>query len=83
MLAVTACDEATAANAGRMIETVMPSLSLDVVKRALRFSHHSTRIMQDMGGLHHVCTGDSHYIVDVDEINSLTGFDPADIDTFL
>ena len=69
--------------AGEDIERVFTNLTTDMIRQALAFDRHTTKILQVCGGLMHMHLSGDQYMINLDYINKCTGFDRMDESTYL
>ena len=69
--------------AGEAIERVFTNLTTDMIRQAMAFDRHTTKILQVCGGLMHMHLSGDQYMINLDYINKCTGFDRMDESTYL
>ena len=83
MITVVASDIESAETAGDIIESIYPRLSLEMIQSAVNFDVNATMILQKVGGYQKVNHDGRSWNINVDQINYLTEYNPADPASYL
>ena len=83
MATVIATSIEAAQEVGERIEIIYPLLTVHIIRMALAFDRHTTKIMQVCGGVMHIHIDEEQFMIDVDQINHETKFNRMEASSHL